>query len=137
MTDIEIWKTAIYDDEPYEGLYQVSNLGRILSLNYHRTGRAEVMEPVERKDGYMIVLLSKNKERKTCLLHRLVAETFLPNPENKPCVNHKIEGKKGKKINMVFFNKDGSVNKEKQPSNGQHTKKIITTKLVMKELLKH
>ena len=113
MTDFEIWKTAIVDGEPYEGLYQVSNLGRILSLNYHRTGRAEVMEPVERKDGYMIVLLSKNKEKKTCLVHRLVAETFLPNPENKPCVNHKIEGKKGKKINMVFFNKDGSVNKEK------------------------
>ena len=113
MTDIEIWKTAIYDDEVYEGLYKVSNLGRILSLNYHREGRAELMTPGERKNGYFQVCLRKNGESKTCLVHRLVAETFLPNPENKPCINHKIEGKKGKKINMVFFNEDGSINKEK------------------------
>ena len=113
MTDFEIWKTAIVDGEPYEGLYQVSNLGRILSLNYHRTGRAEVMNPNERKDGYLEVELCKNKEYKKCLVHRLIAETFLPNPEGKPCINHKIQGKKGKKINMVFFNKDGSVDKER------------------------
>ena len=112
MTDIEIWRTAISDGEPYEG-YKVSNLGRILSLNYHRTGKAELMTPVERKDGYFIVLLSKNKEKKTCLVHRLVAETFLPNPEGKPCINHKIQGKKGKKINMVFFNEDGTVDEKK------------------------
>ena len=113
MTDIEIWKTAIYDGEIYEGLYKVSNIGRILSLNYHRTGKAKLMTPVERKDGYSIVLLRKNKEKKTCLVHRLVAETFLPNPEGKPCINHKIQGKKGKKINMVFFNEDGTVDEKK------------------------
>ena len=113
MTDIEIWKTVIYDDIVYEGLYKVSNLGRILSLNYHRTGRAEVMTPGERKDGYFQVLLYKNKEKKTCLVHRLVAETFLPNPEGKPCINHKIQGKKGKSMNFVFFNEDGTIDKER------------------------
>ena len=113
MTDIEVWKTAVYDGEVYEGLYKVSNLGRILSLNYRRTGRAELMNPEEIKNGYLRVKLSKNKEKKRCLVHRLVAETFLPNPENKPCVNHKIEGKKGKKMNMVFFNKDGTIDKER------------------------
>ena len=113
MTDIEIWKTAVYDGEVYEGLYKVSNLGKILSLNYRNTGKAEVMTPIERKDGYSEVCLSKNKETKRCLVHRLVAFTFLDNPENKPQVNHKIEGKKGRKINMVFFNKDGTVNKER------------------------
>ena len=113
MTDIEIWKTAIYDGEVYEGLYKVSNLGRILSLNYHREGRAELMTPGERKDGYFQVCLRKNGESKTCLVHRLVAQTFLPNPENKPCINHKIQGKKGKSMNMVIFNEDGTIDKER------------------------
>ena len=112
MTDIEIWKTAVYDDEIYEGLYKVSNFGRILSLNYRRTGKSKLRKPVN-TDGYLQVCLSKNKERKTCYVHRLVAETFLENPENKPCINHKIEGDEGKKINMVFFNKDGTIDKER------------------------
>ena len=113
MTDIEVWKTAVYDGIVYEGLYKVSNLGRILSLNYKNTGKADLMNPSEDKDGYLKVALYKNKERKTCFVHRLIAETFLENPENKPCINHKIQGKKGKKINMVFFNEDGTIDKER------------------------
>lgn len=109
----EQWRTAVYDGEVYEGLYKVSNFGRILSLNYKNTGKAELMNPNTNTDGYFQVQLSKNKEKKTCLVHRLVAETFLPNPEGKPCVNHKIEGKIGKTMNMVFFNEDGSIDKER------------------------
>ena len=110
MTDIEIWKTAIYDGILYEGLYKVSNLGKILSLNYRRTGRAELKTPRKRKDGYSEVQLWKNGEYKNCLVHRLIAETFLDNPENLPEVNHKDENKKN---NFVFLNEDGSVDKEK------------------------
>ena len=110
---LEIWRTAIYDGEIYEGLYKVSNLGRILSLNYNRTGKPELMTPGERKDGYFQVCLRKNGESKTCLVHRLVAQTFLPNPENKPCINHKIQGKKGKSMNMIIFNEDGTIDKER------------------------
>ena len=109
----EIWRTAIYDDEIYEGLYKVSNLGRILSLNYLNTGKAKLLKPFDNGRGYLQVVLSKNKKTKPCKVHRLVAQTFLPNPENKPCINHKIQGKKGKKINMVFFNEDGTIDKER------------------------
>ena len=112
MEHIEQWRTPIYDGEPYEG-YKVSNLGRILSLNYRNTGKPGLMNPSENTYGYLVVQLWKNGEDKTCIVHRLVAETFLPNPENKPCINHKIEGEKGKKINMVIFNEDGTVNKER------------------------
>ena len=109
----EIWKTAVYDGEIYEGLYKVSNLGRILSLNYWNTGRAELLTPIKNTYGYFFVNLWKNRKRKGCLVHRVVAETFLPNPEGKPCINHKIQGEKGKKINMVIFNEDGSIDKER------------------------
>ena len=112
MTYIEIWKTAVYDSEPYEG-FEVSNLGRIMSLNYRRTGKSKLMKQYEDKDGYFYVKLRKNGEYKTCKVHRLVAFAFLPNPENKPCINHKIEGDVGKTLNMVIFNEDGTINKEK------------------------
>ena len=109
----EIWRTAVYDDIVYEGLYKVSNLGRILSLNYKNTGKAELMTPYEDTGCYLRVDLWKNGESKTCLFHRLVAETSLENPENKPHINHKIEGDEGKKINMVIFNEDGTIDKER------------------------
>ena len=106
----EEWRTAIYDGETYED-YKVSNLGRILSLNYRNTGKEGVLKPGKDTDGYFQVVLSKNRETKTCKVHRLVAQTFLPNPENKPCINHKIEGDEGKTMNMVIFNEDGTINK--------------------------
>ena len=109
MTDIEIWRIPIYDGEPYEG-YKVSNLGRILSLDYNHTGKPDLMNPVEMPNGYLTVQLWKNEKPKLCYVHRLIAETFLDNPENKPQVNHKDEDKTN---NFVFLNKDGTVNKEK------------------------
>ena len=108
----EEWRTPIYDGETYED-FEVSNLGRIKSLNYGRTGKSELLKLIEIKNGYLQVKLSKNGKKKRCYVHRLVAQTFLPNPENKPCINHKIEGKKGKTMNMVFFNEDGSIDKER------------------------
>ena len=105
----EIWKTAIVDGETWEN-YQVSNFGRILSLNYNRTGRAELMELFYNRQGYLQVQLSKNGKRKTFRVNRLVAETFLENPDNLLEVNHKDEDKTN---NFVFLNEDGTVNKEK------------------------
>lgn len=106
---IEIWR----DIKDYEGLYQVSNFGRVRSLNYHHTGKAEVMKPIKTTYGYFQVGLWKNGEKKRFYVHRLVAEAFLPKSDGKDFVNHKIEGEEGKTFNFVFFNEDGSVNKKK------------------------
>ena len=106
----EEWRTAIYDGIVYEGLYKVSNLGRILSLNYNGTGKPRLLKPGKDKDGYLRVMLYKNKKRNWFFVHRLVAFTFLDNPNNLPQVNHKDENKIN---NFVFLNKDGSVDKEK------------------------
>ena len=108
----EIWRTAVVDGEPYEK-FQVSNLGRLINLNYRGTGKAKLIEPFDDGNGYFAVNLSKNEKPKKCLVHRLIAETFIPNPLNKPCVNHKIEGDEGKTMNMVFFNEDGTVDEKK------------------------
>ena len=110
---LEIWRTAIVDGEPYKG-FEVSNLGRVKSLNYRRTGKQKLMKIHKRKkDGYLQVKLRKNGKTKTYLVHRLIAETFLPNPEGKLFINHKIEGEKGKTMNMVIFNEDGTIDKER------------------------
>ena len=84
---IEIWKTIVDKGEIYDN-YQVSNFGRILSLNYRRTGKPKLLKPDTDKDGYLQVYLRKDRKGKWCKVHRLVAQTFLPNTENKPTVDH-------------------------------------------------
>lgn len=101
MTDIEVWKTAVYDGELYEGLYKVSNLGKILSLNYRNTGKAELMNPGTDTDGYLEVNLWKNGKPKRCSVHRLVAQTFIPNPDNLPEVNHIDENKTNNRVSNL------------------------------------
>ena len=96
----EEWRTAVYDGEPYEG-FEVSNLGRILSLNYRNTGKAELMTPSENTDGYFKINLRKNGETKTCYVHRLIAQTFIPNPENKPEINHIDEDKTNNRVDNL------------------------------------
>ena len=80
----EIWKDIV----GYEGLYQISNLGRVKSLNYSRTGKENILSPGLNSGGYYTVSLFKNGEIKKFRVHRLVALAFIPNPENKPCVDH-------------------------------------------------
>jgi hypothetical protein len=86
---MEIWKDII----GYEGCYQVSNLGNVKSLNYMHTGREKILKTKQKKNGYMHINLCKDGVTKTHSIHMLVAETFIPNTDNLPQVNHKDEVK--------------------------------------------
>ena len=106
MESIEIWK----DIEGYEGLYQVSSMGRVVSLHPHssKSIRKKVISYTN-VHGYQRVDLHKKGERRgRFLVHRLVALAFIPNPENKPEINHK-DGNKG---NNSFLNLEWCTRKE-------------------------
>lgn len=77
------------DIKGYEGKYQVSNTGKVKSLNYKRTGQAKLLRPSSNeKRGYSSVTLLKDGKQKTKLVYRLIAEAFIPNPNNYPVINH-------------------------------------------------
>lgn len=83
----EEWRDAV----GYNGLYQVSNMGRVKSLNYNHTKQEKILKQGKDKDGYLKVCLFKEGKRKYFTVHRLVANAFLENPNNFRCVNHKDE----------------------------------------------
>lgn len=93
----ELWK----DITGYEGWYQVSNLGRVRSLDRYVNGnkincdfqlmKGKILKGTKDKLGYYRVILRRNVTYKAMLVHRLVAEAFIPNPENLPYINHKDE----------------------------------------------
>ena len=87
----EEWK----DIANFEGLYQVSNLGRVKSLPKVGSGghNGVILSPSKDKDGYLLVYLYANRKRVACKVHRLVAKAFIPNPDSFPQVNHKDEVK--------------------------------------------
>ena len=76
------------DVQNYEGLYAVTSCGRVWSYKTKK-----FLKPQKNKDGYSIVCLHKDGEQKNYYIHRLVAEAYLPNHNNLPCVNHKDENK--------------------------------------------
>lgn len=80
----EIWK----DIEEYEGIYQVSNLGRV-----KRVTSGRILKEFKITKGYLLVSLYKNGSQSKKLIHRLVAQAFIPNPDDKPQVNHINEDK--------------------------------------------
>lgn len=115
----EIWK----DVKDYEGLYQVSNLGNIRSVdriinhqydintgikNKTRTIYGKLLKLYIGKTGYFQVTLSSQKRKpKVVYIHRLVAQAFIPNPKNLPEVNHKDENKLNNKVeNLEWCTRD-------------------------------
>ena len=92
-----VWK----DIPGYEGKYQVSNDGKVRSLNYKRTGKTKILKQNTNKDGYKTLLLCKNGKVKAYYIHRLVAIVFIPNPHNLPSVNHLNEVKTDNRVENV------------------------------------
>lgn len=97
----EIWK----DIKNYEGLYQISNLGNVRSLDRkvnsiygYRNIKGKILKPLETNSGYYRVDLKKEQKNNYVLIHRLVAETFIPNPNNLPNINHKDNNPKNNSI---------------------------------------
>lgn len=102
----ETWK----DIKGYEGLYQISNLGDV-----KRISSGKILKPYSH-NGYIRVALSKDNTPKHMDIHRLIAQAFIPNPENKPEINHKD----GNKENNSIQNLEWCTRKE----NMSHAKKM-------------
>lgn len=109
----EIWK----DIQGYEGLYQVSNLGKVKSLTYSnqykRIDKVKMLKLSIDHKGYIYVGIGY-KPRKTCKVHRLVAQAFIPNPNNYSQVNH-IDGNKQNNCisNLEWCDNDFNMNHAK------------------------
>lgn len=111
---MEIFKDII----GYDGFYQVSNFGRIKSLEREIPARKgqfkpifisqKILENVKNSEGYLQVTLCKYKVKENITVHRLVAISFIPNPENKPFVNHLD----GDKTNDFDWNLEWSTSQE-------------------------
>lgn len=108
----EIWK----DIEGYEGLYQVSNFGKVKRLKGKYVKEERPLKSAIDRYGYPFYSLSKKKVLKSKTTHRLVAKAFIPNPLNKPAVNHI----NGIKTDNNVKNLEWCTNKE----NTQHSIKI-------------
>ena len=117
MTESEVWKDVV----GYEGLYKVSNKGnvysveRIDSINRKRGGFT--LKPRNTRKGYFSVNLCKNGKQKNTLIHRIVAEAFIPNPNNFLEVNHLDENKTNNELSNLewcdtsYNNNHGTRNK--------------------------
>lgn len=104
LMENEIWK----DIEGFEGIYQVSSLGRVKRLETkifngkaYYTIKERIIKGKNHSAGYRTFCLSYNKIRKDVLEHRLIAIHFIPNPNNFPCINHKDGNKQNNKISNL------------------------------------
>lgn len=105
--------------EGYEGYYEVSNLGRVRSVDriitdkngvkYKKNGHISSL--INKDNGYMYISLNKNGKRKNHYVHRLVANAFIPNPQNKTCVNHKDYNRKNNSVdNLEWCTQEENIN---------------------------
>lgn len=145
----EIWK----DIEGYKGAYQISNLGNVKSVEREvtqwnesakkyvtRIQKALIMKPFEDEDGYLRLQLIKDGIRKKHFVHRLVALAFIPNPENKPEVNHKQGDKKDNRVWMLEWSTSSEnqrhaiANKLYETAKGEKSGQAKLTELQVREI---
>ena len=112
----EVWKDIL----GYEGLYQISSLGRVKS--FHRN-KPLILSLKKTSLGYLDVTLSKNGVKKSFRVNRLVAIAFIPNLENKPQVNHIDENKLNNKVSNLEW-----VTSKENINHGTWKKRMVTTK---------
>ena len=110
MTE-EIWRPVV----GYEGLYEVSSYGRVRSLDKYdsrnRFRKGRILTLYTETGGYLRAHLSSNGKAKHHSVHRLVAEAFIPNPDNLPEINHIDEDKINNRAdNLEFCNRKYNVN---------------------------
>lgn len=98
-------KEIFKDIEGYEGLYQISNFGRVKSLGNGNSNNSKerILKPAKNNNGYLCVELSKQGKRKMHLVHRLVAQAFIENHNNLPQVNHKNQIKTDNQVGNLEF----------------------------------
>lgn len=106
------------DIEGYEGLYAITSCGRVWSYR-----NKKFLAPRKHPKGYLQVLLSKNGIVKGFLIHRLVAEAYIPNPNNLPQINHKDEDKTHNWINNLEWC-DNKYNNNYGNKNNTRRKKV-------------
>lgn len=121
----------------YEGLYMVSNYGRVKSLdrrnNINQLVKGRIMKLEIHKSGYVSVGLSKNGFVKRCLVHRLVGQAFIPNPDNYPQIDHKDSDPLNNNVsNIRWVTPSQNVNTEHRRSlvivatvNGKNSKPVL------------
>lgn len=84
----------------YEGVYMISNKGGVKRI-YKKHPNGKHLNPIVDRDGYLRVSLSKNNIKRSYLVHRLVAEAFIPNINNFPVINHKDENKQNNQVDNL------------------------------------